>query len=95
MENLPDSSVVIADSGFQGIHKSARFPSQVQIPYKGKKLHPSQKSYNQVLASRRVLNEHAIGAIKRNKSISQTLRHGAFLEDKFLMIACGLHNLSL
>lgn len=63
------------DSGYQGIaeeHKNSQTPHKSS---KNKKLTKEQKKENRNLASRRVLNEHVIGRIKRFKIIKDTYRN--------------------
>jgi hypothetical protein len=96
LENIPEDIEIIADSGFQGIQHQTS--STVHIPIKkskNKPLHPKERDYNRQLSSIRVINEHAIGSLKRNKCLSDTLRHSIDLDDKFFLITAGLHNLSL
>lgn len=63
------------DSGYQGIknqHKNSQTPHKSS---KNKKLTKHQKEENRELSSRRVLNEHVIGRIKRFKIIKDTYRN--------------------
>ncbi|WP_339043802.1 transposase family protein [Cardinium endosymbiont of Tipula unca] len=93
-EPPPPSDVPIwADAGYQGIeklHKSAC------TPYKSSKKHPlcaEKKTYNQVLASQRVLVEHKIRSIKVFKIIGNRYRNKRKRYDLKFNIVAGLVNL--
>ena len=66
---------LLADSGYQGVHK---FHRNSQIPLKKSKHHPltlEQKQQNRALASRRVRVEHVLRYIKRFRILSSTYRN--------------------
>ena len=70
------NTVVNVDLGFLGITKD--YPDlDIRIPHKkprGRELTKEQKEENRKLSSRRVLAKHAIGGVKRLKSLSNTYR---------------------
>lgn len=95
---IPPVVVNWVDLGFQGIEKD--FPSlEVVIPHKkprGSDLTLEQKAENTMVARVRVLSEHAIGGIKRLKTVTDTFRnHIKHFADTFMLLACGLWNFHL
>ncbi|WP_345074203.1 transposase family protein, partial [Hymenobacter fastidiosus] len=69
----------------------------VEMPHKKppkQELTFSQKLYNQLLSSLRVVIEHAHSGIKRLRMVQGTLRlRGEWRRDTVMAVACGLHNL--
>jgi len=66
---------VLTDTGYLGLQK---IHSNTDMPKKKSKKHPltdADKKQNRKLSSQRVLNEHAIGKIKRFKIISDKYRN--------------------
>ncbi len=63
------------DSGYQGIQKEHQNSQTPHKSSKNRKLTKEQKKENRELSSRRVLNEHVIGRIKRFKIIKDTYRN--------------------
>jgi hypothetical protein len=95
---IPPHIVNWVDLGFQGIKKD--FPTlEVIIPNKkprGGKLTVDQKAENTMVARIRVVSEHAIGGIKRLKSVTDVFRNRQKnLADLFMLLACGLWNFHL
>lgn len=92
--SLPAGSVVRQDLGFIG-HKLENV--LIEIPYKTPpkgELSFSQQLFNQMLASTRVIVEHANSGVKRLRMVKDTLRIQAHeFRDKVMVVACGLHNL--
>ena len=96
-EVIPDKVWVWVDLGFVGIVKD--YPClQVVIPHKSSKNHPltpEQKAENQVISTFRIRVEHTIAGIKRFRCLTDAYRNkGTILADKFMLIACGLLELS-
>lgn len=91
---LPAGSVIRQDLGFRG-HKPENV--QVEMPYKTPPkgaLTFSQHLFNQMLASVRVVVEHANSGVKRLRMVKDTLRiHSHEFRDKVMVVACALHNL--
>lgn len=90
---LPIHSILQQDLGFLG-HR----PEGVTIeePFKkpkNKELTFSQKLYNQILASTRVVVEHANSGIKRLKIVKDKIRlHTQEVRDQIMQLACAMHN---
>ncbi|TDG95422.1 transposase family protein [Cardinium endosymbiont of Culicoides punctatus] len=93
-EPPPDQkSLVLADSGYQGIEN---IHNDSIIPYKSSKnnpLTPEKKVYNQILARDRVLVEHKIRSIKVFKIIGNRYRNKRKRYDIKFEIVAGLVNL--
>jgi len=92
------NTVVNVDLGFLGITKD--YPDlHIRIPHKkprGRELTKEQKEENRKLSSRRVLAEHAIGGVKRLKSLSNTYRNKKEKFDDMIMnMGCGIWNYHL
>jgi hypothetical protein len=95
-ENIPKDVGIWTDSGFQGIQH--RHPNTL-ICKRGRKDKPLtdlEKKENKVIASFRMVSEHAIGRIKRFKALSDVFRNNVgILDDLFIEIAGGLWNYHL
>jgi len=75
--NLPNDIPVILDNGFQGVQKDNP-DLMVVMPKKkpkGKELTPEEKENNREISSSRVVNEHAIGGVKRLRIVSDVYRN--------------------
>ncbi len=95
---IPDSVVCWFDNGFQGVETD--FPTlTVRMPKrkpKGKSLSETEKANNTSISRRRILSEHAIGAIKRLRAVAEIYRNmRENLEDELMITACGLCNYHL
>jgi hypothetical protein len=98
LSNIPSGVVVWVDLGFQGIKKD--YPQlNVKIPYKKprkKELSLEQKAENRVMAGIRVIIENTIAGVKRLKVVTDPYRnHKPLVEDKFILLACGIWNFHL
>ena len=63
---------------------------------KTKKLTYEEKENNRMISGIRILSEHAIGGIKRMKSISDVYRNKkGNIDDKLMLVSAGLWNLML
>jgi hypothetical protein len=96
VEQIPASVGIWTDSGFQGIHK--QHPN-VHVPKRGSKKKPLtklDKEQNHIIASFRVVAEHAIGGMKRFRIMRDVLRNkiGSF-DERISRICAGLWNLYL
>jgi len=61
---------------------------------KGQLLTPEEKEVNKIISSVRVVNEQAIGGIKRMRSTADIYRNRrANTDDKFIVIGAGIWNL--
>jgi hypothetical protein len=91
--HLPNGITLWQDTGFLG-HKPENV--QVKMPTKkpkGKELTDEQKSNNKLIASFRVLVEHAICGVKKIRIVKERFRcHKFGFDDMVMLIACGLHN---
>lgn len=91
---LPTGSVLRQDLGLTG-HR----PSEVlvEMPYKKppkQELCFSKKLFNKMLASTRVVIEHAHSGIKRLRMVKDSVRlRCPWFRDTVMVVACGLHNL--
>ena len=92
--NFPDDAFLWKDLGYQGY-----LPKNVHCfePHKkprNKELTDDQKAENQLIASIRIVAEHAIGGVKRCRILKDTIRlYCAKLRDKVIETCVGLHNL--
>jgi hypothetical protein len=86
------------DLGFLGIEK-AYGCKEILIPHtkpRKPELPPAQKAENQVLASQRIVVEHAHAGLKRYRILADRLRmHNFVLSDAVLGVCAGLWNFSL
>jgi hypothetical protein len=59
-------------------------------------LTPEEKEQNKAISKKRIVNEHAIGGVKRYGAVSQICRNkGDDLPDEFAVASCGLWNFHL
>ena len=94
-ENCQYPSIqLFQDSGFQGYE-----PENVHVvmPFKkpkNRKLNALQKWFNQYVAQRRIVIEHAIRGIKRFHIVQHPCRlSGYWVRDRIMNICTGIHNL--
>jgi hypothetical protein len=90
----PDDIELLADAGYQGLHKLHEMAS---TPYKGSKTQPlcsAKKAYNRALSSQRCLVEHKIGSIKVFKIIGNRYRNKRKRYALKFSIVTGLVNLN-
>lgn len=95
-EHIPESVLIAADSGLQGIQL---VHENTWLPIKGTKKKPltvQQKQDNMMLSHFRVCVEHAIGGMKRFHILTTTLRNkiGHF-DDLVVLLGAGLWNYHL
>jgi hypothetical protein len=93
---LPYKTELLVDLGFMGfILPFVTIVLPHKKPRKGE-LTQEQKDYNALLASARVVNEHAIGGIKRCRILKDRLRNWKQdFDDTVMCLAAGLHNLRI
>jgi hypothetical protein len=95
-ESIPKDTEVFADTGFVG---AQRVHSKIHIPKKSSRnnpLTPSDREFNRIISSIRVVVEHAIGGIKRYRCMSDKYRNKkAFIDDHFQLLSAGLWNYHL
>ncbi len=91
---LPKNAVLKQDLGFVGHHPTG---VTIEMPFKTPKngeLNFSQKIYNVIFNSTRVIVEHANSGLKRLRIMTDVLRiHDEIVRDMIRVIATGLHNL--
>lgn len=95
---LPDTIRTWVDTGFQGIRKD--FPRlTIRMPKRASRGHPltdAEKTKNQRLSRKRILVEHAIGGIKRFRSVINVFRNRAdAFADRLMLVSAGLWNFHL
>lgn len=92
--SLPPGSVLKQDLGFVGHAPEGVIIEQpFKKPKKGE-LSFSQKLYNKILSSTRIIIEHSNSGLKRLRMIQETIRMRSYIiRDMAMSVACGLHNL--
>ncbi len=94
-DTIPKEVTQWVDTGFQGIAKD--YDVDVQMPKKNtkkKKLTFEEKENNKTVAGIRIISEHAIGGIKRMRSVSDVYRNRrGNTDDKLMLISAGIWNL--
>ena len=92
---IPNDVTQWVDTGFQGIQNE--YDVDVQIPKKNtkkKKLTFEEKENNKIISGIRVINEHAIGGIKRMRAINDIYRNRkGNTDDKLMIVSAGIWNL--
>lgn len=89
---LPHEVALLADTGFMGItkqHPNTLIPDKK--PPRGF-LSESDKAMNRLISSCRMVVEHAIGGMKRFRSVSDTYRNKNGFDDQLVNVAAGLWN---
>lgn len=97
-DGIPDTVRAWVDTGFQGIQKD--FPQlTIRMPKRASRGHPlteSEKTRNQQISRKRILAEHAIGGMKRFRSVTDVFRnHTDAFADRLLLVSAGLWNFHL
>lgn len=96
VEHIPPNIGVWTDTGFKGVE---RVHDGVVLPARASKNHPltyPQKENNRLISSFRVLAEHAIGGIKRLRSVTDIYRNKkANFDDRLMLLSAGLWNFHL
>lgn len=94
MDNIPKEITKWLDLGFLGVlADNVMMPKKK--PLKGK-LTTKERKENKTISGIRVLSEHAINGPKRFRIISDVFRnHLAGIDDKAMLISCGLWNYHL
>ena len=92
---IPKEVTQWVDTGFQGIQNE--YDVDVQIPKKNtkkNKLTDEEKENNKTISGIRVINEHAIGGIKRMRAINDVYRNRkGNTDDKLMIVSAGIWNL--
>jgi hypothetical protein len=95
-EHIPEDVTIWTDTGFQGMQK---IHANTIMPKKATKKHPltpEQRESNRITASIRIVNEHAIGGMKRYRAAADTYRNRiANMDDLLMRLSAGLWNFHL
>lgn len=93
---VPANVAIWTDTGFQGMQKEHTKTIMPKKATKGNPLTLAEKAENRVIASFRVLSEHALSGIKRLRASSDVYRnHLPNLDDQFTLLSAGLWNFHL
>ncbi len=93
--HIHEKTLVLADSGYQGLEK---LHNNSLIPIKRTKKRPltkAEKAYNRTISSARALNENVIGMIKRFKIISDRYRNRRKRFGLRFNLIAGIYNYEL
>ncbi len=93
--HIHEKTLVLADSGYQGLEK---LHNNSLIPIKRTKNRPltkAEKAYNRTISSARALNENVIGMIKRFKIISDRYRNRRKRFGLRFNLIAGIYNYEL
>jgi hypothetical protein len=93
---LPPGSCLYQDKGFQGFSLPGITILQPKQTPPGGELTPLEKATNRRISSIRIRIEHAIGGVKRDRIVQDTIRllkDG--IRDTVMETCCGLHNFRL
>lgn len=96
VKHIPEDVGIWTDSGFQGIHEHHPNTLVAKRGRKNKPLTPAEKQENRIIASFRIVAEHAIGGMKRYRVMTDTLRNklGVF-DDRIAVVTAGIWNYHL
>jgi len=92
---IPKDVTVWTDTGYQGLCNNYDLDHiQPKKKTKGKRLTDADKQENKTVSSIRVVNEQAIGGIKRMGATTDIYRNKiANTDDSFMLISAGIWNL--
>ncbi len=93
---VPEGSLLVQDTGFQGFSLKGVVILQPKKKPKGGELLYVEKVTNRLISTIRIRIEHAIGGVKRYRIVKDKLRnwkHG--FRDLVFETCCGLHNFRL
>lgn len=89
---LPEQVALLADTGFVGIqHQHANCLIPKKKP-RGGVLTDTDRAWNRLISSCRIVVEHAIGGMKRFRSVSDIYRNKNGWDDQLVNVAAGLWN---
>jgi DDE superfamily endonuclease len=93
---LPPGSYLYQDKGFQGFFLSGITIFQPKKKPRGGELTLPEQATNRQIASIRMRIEHAIGGVKRDRIVKDTIRLWRDgIRDAVMETCCGLHNFRL
>jgi len=92
---LPEIVSLFVDTGFQGIQKQHENTFMPIKKPRGRDLTVDESWWNRAVSSVRVKIEHVICSLKRFNTLSHIFRNKNGLDDKFINICGGIHNLEL
>jgi hypothetical protein len=93
---VPEGSVLLQDTGFQGFSLTGVVILQPKKKPKGSELSYIDKIINRLISSIRIRIEHAISGVKRYRIVKDTLRNWKTgFRDLVFETCCGLHNFRL
>ncbi len=93
---LPEGSVLLQDTGFQGFSLEEVRIIQPKKKAKGKELTEEEKENNREISSLRIRIEHVISGVKRCRIVKDKFRnYKKGFKDLVMEIACALHNFRL
>ena len=93
---LPEGSVLLQDTGFQGFSLEQVQVIQPKKKPKGKELTEEEKEKNREISTLRVRIEHVISGIKRCRIVKDKCRnYKKGFKDLVMEISCALHNFRL
>lgn len=96
VENLPREVTAWVDTGFQGILKTHPNTEIPKKHTKGKPLSYEEKQNNHLIASFRVVVEHAICGMKRMRAATDVYRNKKVnFDDKLMLLSAGIWNYHL
>lgn len=95
-EHIPEHVTAWTDTGFIGMQKIHANTIMPKKATKNKPLTHEQKMSNRVIAGIRIVNEHAIGGMKRYRAAAEVYRnHRANMDDQLMRVSAGLWNFHL
>lgn len=89
---IPEEVALLADTGFIGIDKQHTNTLMPKKKPRGGVLTEFDKAMNRLISSARIGVEHAIGGMKRFRSVSEIFRNKKGWDDKLVNVAAGLWN---
>jgi hypothetical protein len=93
---LPEGSILLQDTGFQGFTIAGVLIIQPKKKPRGKELSPEDKEFNHLISKMRIRIEHAIGGAKRYRIVKDKIRNWKKgFRDQVMETCCGLHNFRL
>ena len=93
---LPDDSILVQDTGFQGFDLNNVAILQPQKKPRNGELANDEKALNTLISRLRIRVEHAIGGVKRYRIIKDKIRNWKRgFRDSVIETCCGLHNFRL